>query len=169
MFGSSNLAAHLVLGIYKAFNLQILPSLFNLDPYLHHSVSLNMPWRRGISRRGGNRGGSSRPAPQNDLPIASVPPSSASMGSARPSLQNSYQTFNFTFHSRLNRPTLTASISIILTEEENNQVSVAQTTSSQSQEESVLYGDMTGVVFNENMMQENPTVPEEPQQPVNLI
>jgi len=78
------------------------------------------------------------------------------MGQAGSYLQNSYKNCNFTFHSRLNNPTLTARITIILTEEESNQVSAFQTTSSYSQEDNVLYGDMTGVVFNENMMQDEP-------------
>lgn len=107
--------------------------------------------------------------PWNVMPSASISPLTSSMGTAEPSLQNSYQTSTFTFHSKLHKPTLTASTTIIISEEETNQVGMAQTTSSHSQEDSVLYGDMAGVVYNEEKLQEDPQVPEEPWQPINII
>lgn len=133
------------------FCAQTLTCLFSLNPSLSPFVFPSMPLRRGIPRRGsniGDKGCPSRPAPQNVMPITSISPSSPPLGQARSPPHNSFQTSKFTFHNRLNRHVLTASITIILTEEENSHVSLAQTTSSHSQEDSVLQVDMAGVVFN---------------------
>lgn len=90
-------------------------------PFLSCFVNLKMPRRRGVSRRGGityNRGRASDSTPQNVIPIASASLSSSPSCHARPLPHNSFQTTRFTFHSRLNRPVLSASITVILTEEE---------------------------------------------------
>lgn len=92
-------------------------------PFLSCFVNSNMPRRRGVSRRGGitcNRGRASCSTPQNVIPIASASPSSLPSGHARPLPHNSFQSTRFTFHSRLNRPVLSASITVILVEEEDN-------------------------------------------------
>lgn len=137
-------------------------------PLLGCSDNSKMPRRRGISRHGGNtgnRGRASHSAPQNVIPIASTSPSSPPSGHDRPLPHNSFQTTCFTFHSRLNRPLLSASITVILAEEEDKPSSSAHTTTSQSQDDSVLQGEMVGVVFNEDNMQEDSIVPEAPQPP----
>lgn len=132
------------------------------------SDNSKMPRRHGVSRHGGNTGNrdrASHSAPQNIVPTAFASPSSLPSGYARPLPHNSFQTTRFTFHSRLNRPVLSASITVILAEEEDKPSSLAHTTTSQSQDDSVLQGEMAGVVFNEDKMQEDGIVPETPQPP----
>jgi len=79
---------------------------------------------------------------------------------AQPLLHNSFQTTRFTFHSRLNRPVLTANITVIFYEEENNPNSSAHTSSSQSQEGIMLQGELAGVMSSVENMQEDRHVPE---------
>lgn len=134
------------------------------------SASLIMPRSRGIPRRGshsGNRGRPSRPAPQHVAPITSAPPSSSPPDQDRLIPKNSYQTSRFMFQSRLNRPVVIVNFTIFLSEEENNQLSSTPSISSYSQDDSVLLGDLTGIVFHADHMQEDAPVSEAPQQPVN--
>ena len=122
--------------------------------------------RRGFSRRGGtagNRGRASEPAPLNIVPLASASLSSPPSGHARPLPHNSFQTTRFKFHSRLNKPVLSVSITVILAEEEDKPSSSAHTTTSQSQDDSVLQGEVAGIVFNGDNMEEEGNVPEAPQ------
>jgi len=130
------------------------------------SENSKMPRHRGVSRCGGNtgnRGRASHYAPQNIVPMSSASLSSQPSGHARPLPHNSFHSTGFTFHSRLNRPVLLASITVIFGEEEDKPSSSAHTTTSQSQDDSVLQGEMAGVVFNEDNMQEDGIVPEAPQ------
>ena len=60
---------------------------------------------------------------------------------------------------------LSASITVILAEEEDKPNSSAHTTMSQSQDDSVLQGEVAGVMFNGDNMQEEGNVPEVPQPP----
>ena len=91
-----------------------------LIPFPGLSVSSKMVQRRGVSCRGGttgNRGGASQSAPQNIVPLASASPSSPPSDHGRTFPHNSFQTTCFKFHSRLNKPVLSASITVILAEE----------------------------------------------------
>lgn len=131
--------------------------------FLHCWVNLKMPRRRGVSRRGGStatRGRASYSTPQNVIPITSASPSSPPSGQAHHLPHNSFQTTRFTFHSRLNKPVLTASITVILAEEEDHPKDSAHTSSSQSQEDKILQGEMAGVMSNADNMQEDCLVPE---------
>lgn len=59
------------------------------------------------------------------------------------------------------------SITVILVEEEDKPSISAHTTPSQSQDDSVLHGEVAGVVFNGDNMQEDGDMPEARQPPVN--
>lgn len=125
--------------------------------------------RRGISHRGGttgNRGRASQSAPQNIVPLASASPSSPPSDHGRPFPHNSFQTTCFKLHSRLNKPVLSASIIVVLAKEEDKPRSSVHTTMSQSLDDNVLQGDVAGVVFNGDNMQEEGNAPEAPQPPV---
>lgn len=100
-------------------------------------VPLTMVRRRGCSRRGGSSGnrGRSQPAPQNIIPLASASPSS---DNGNPFPHNSFQTTRFKFHSRLNKPILSASITVILAEEEARPSVSVHTSTSQFQDDSEL-------------------------------
>ena len=124
-------------------------------------LTLKMPRRRGISRRGGSsasRGRASHSTPQNVIPITSASPSSPPSIQARHLPNNSFQSSRFTFHSRLNRPVLTASITIILAEEEDHPSDPAISSSSQTQEDSTHQGGMEGAMFTADNMQEDSLV-----------
>lgn len=124
---------------------------------------------RGVSRRGstsGTRGRASQFAPQNIILLASAAPPSPPSAHGRELPNNSFQTTRFKFHSQLNKPVLTASITIILVEEEDKPNSSVHTTTSQSQDDSVLQGDVVGTVFNWDNVQEEGNIPEAPQPPV---
>lgn len=118
-------------------------------------VTLKMPRRRGISRRGGSsasRGRASHSMPQNVIPIASASPSSPPSSQARHLSNNSFQTTRFTFHSRLNRPVFTASITIILAKEEDHPNDPTLSSSSQTEEYSTPQGEMEGAMFTTDNM-----------------
>ena len=140
-----------------------------LISFLGLSVSLNMVRNRGVSRRGGttgNRGRASQSAPQNIVLLASASPSSPPFDHGRPFPHNSFQSTRFKFHCRLNKPILSASITVILAEEEGKPSSFVHTIVSQSLDDSVLQGDVVGVMFKDENMQEEGNVPEAPQPPV---
>jgi len=61
---------------------------------------------------------------------------------------------------------LSPSITVILAEEEDKPSSSVHTTPSQSQDDSVLQGEVAGVEFNGDNMQEEGNVSEAPQPPV---
>lgn len=133
------------------------------------SANLNMVRRQGVSRRGRttrNRGWASQFAPQNIVPLASVSPSSPPSDHGRPFPHNSFQTTYFKFHSRLNKPILSASITVIFTEEEDKPRSSAHTTVSQSLEDNILHEDVADVMFKGDNLQEEGIAPEAPQPPV---
>lgn len=102
---------------------------------------------RGCSRRGGSSGnrGHSQPAPQNIIPLASASPSS---DHGKPFPHNSFQTTRFKFDSRLNKPILSVSITVILAEEEDRPSVSVHTSTSQSEDDSVLQGEDVGIVFD---------------------
>lgn len=130
------------------------------------TVFSSMPCLRGISRRGshsGNRGQPSRPVPEIVEPIASAPPSVQPPNQNRSVPMNSQQTSRFMFQSRLDRPVVTVTFTISVSEEESNQHSSTPSISSFSQDASVLLGDMTGIVFHADHMQEDVPVTEAPQ------
>lgn len=129
-----------------------------------------MPLRQGTPHRGshsGNRGYPSQPASENVAPIASAPPSSPPQDRDRLIPNNSHQTSRFAFQSRFNQPVMTVNFTIYVSEEESNQLSSLPSFSSHSQDDSILLGDMTGIVFHADQMQEDAPVSKAPQQPVN--
>ena len=98
-----------------------------------------MARRRGVPRRGGNSGnrGVSRrrrgSTPHNITPLASASPSSPPSDHSRPSLNSSFQTTWFRFRSRLNKPLISANITVIFTEEEDELTSSDNISMAQSQ------------------------------------
>lgn len=96
-----------------------------------YPVTVSMVRRRGsCRRRGGRRGrGCSQPAPPSVIPLASASPTSKT---SRPLPYNSFQTTHFTFHSRLNQPVLSASITVIFSEEEARPTTDTNTPSTDS-------------------------------------
>lgn len=125
--------------------------------------------QHGVSRRGGtggNHGHDSQSGPLNIIPLASASPPSPPSDHGRPFLQNSFQTIRFKFHNRLNKPILSTNITVILAEEEDKPSSFVHTTTSQSQDDSVLQRDVVGTVFNCDNVQEEGNMPEAPQPPV---
>lgn len=135
---------------------------------LRSFASVTMPHSRGIPRRRGRSGIRARPsqsAPQQVAPIALVPPSSPLSDQERIIPNNSYQTSRFVFQSRLNRPVVTVNFIVFVSEEESNQLSSTPPASSNSQDDSILLGDMIGLVFHVDRMYEDAPVPEVPQQP----
>jgi len=136
-----------------------------LIPFSGLSIFLKMVHRRGVSRCGGTSGnrGHSQLVPHNIIPLASASPSS---DHGRPFPHISFQTTRFKFHSRLNKPILSANITIIITEEEDKPSSSVHTSPSQSQDDSVLQEDVVGSMFNCDDLQEEGNVPEVPQPPI---
>ena len=60
---------------------------------------------------------------------------------------------------------MTVNFTIFVSEEESNQLSSTPSASSHSQDDSVLLGDLTGIVFHADHMQEDAPVSKVPQQP----
>lgn len=110
-------------------------------------VTLTMVRRRGSCRRGGGRGGCgcSQPAPPLVIPLASASPTS---DIRRPLPHNSFQTTHFPFHNHLNQPVLSASITVIFSEEEARPTVAVNTSTTQSQGESARQGEDVGFGFN---------------------
>jgi len=106
-----------------------------------------MVHRRGYShcRGGSGNWGRSQSAPQNIIPLALASPTS---DNSKSFACNSFQTTRFKFHSSLNRPILSASITVILAEEESRPNVSAYTSTSQSRDDSELQGEDVGIVFN---------------------
>jgi len=101
---------------------------FLLQPFcpLSLSIIVGMARRRGISWRGsssGTRGGvkgRGGPVPRRISLIASVSPASPSSDHSGPSLYSSFHSSRFTFKSKLNKPTISAIITVIFSEEEDD-------------------------------------------------
>lgn len=75
-----------------------------------------------VPRHGGNsshKGPALHSSPHNITPLASATSSSPPPKHSRPSLNNSFQTTRFKFRSRLNKPLISSSVTIILMEEED--------------------------------------------------
>lgn len=145
-----------------------ITGLFCLNQALRSSVSVSMPRSRAIPRRGGwsgIRGKPSHSAPQQVAPIALVPPSSPLLDQERFIPNNSHQTSRFIFQSRLNRPVVTVNLIVFVSEEESTQLSSTPSASAHSQDDSILLGDMNGLVFHVDRMHVDAPVPEVPQQP----
>lgn len=91
--------------------------------------SIHGPRQRGIPRRGGisgTRGGQGDrgiSAPCRISPLAKASPSSPPSEESDPSLNSSLHTSRFTFKSRLNKPLLSAIITVIFSEEEDEKAS----------------------------------------------
>jgi len=77
-------------------------------------------------------------------------PSSLPSDHSRPTLNNSFQTTRFKFRSRLNKPLISATITVIFSEEEDELTSSDETSKapSQSQNSSDFQGELAGVVLN---------------------
>lgn len=133
---------------------------------LRFLAAVSMPRSRGIPRRGGRLGirGCSPPVPEQVAPIALAPPSSPPLEQDRILPNNSYQTSRFIFQSQLNRPVVTVNFTVFISEEENYHLSSSPPPSSPSQDDSILLGDMTGLVFHADRMQEDAPVSAAPQQ-----
>lgn len=76
---------------------------------------------------------------------------------------NSHHTSRFVFHSRPNKPVVTVTFTISVSEEDSIQLSSPVDSSSHSQDVSVILGDMTGIVFHVDQIQEDPPDLEMPQ------
>lgn len=123
-------------------------------------VSASMPRSRGIPRRGGRSGIRANPshsAPQQVSPIASVPPASPPSDQEGIISNNSYHSSRFVFHSQLNRPVVTVNFTVFVSEEERNPVSPTPFASSNSQDDSILLGNMAGRVFHVERWNEEAT------------
>lgn len=144
--------------------ISLLPSLQSRPFYSPRLwLTLKMPRRRVVSRRGGSsapRGRATPSQPQNVIPITFASPPSPPPSQAYHLPNNSFQSTRFTFHNRLNRPVLTTSITIILAEEEEHHSEPVISSSSQSQEESSAQRGLGGVVFTADNMQEDSSAPE---------
>ena len=110
---------------------------------------------RGIPRRGsssGSRGGSGgrgSSAPRRISPLATASPSSPPSDYFGPSLNSSLHTSRFKFKSRLNRPLISAIITVIFSEEEDELTSSAETSKEQwlSQNSSDSQSSLAGAVL----------------------
>lgn len=124
-----------------------------LFPLSGSYVSTKMVRSHGVSHHGRTSGNCGRPqsAPQNIILLASASPVSEH---GRPLPNSSFQTTHVKFHSRLNKHVLSASITIILSEEEDKPNKSAHTSLLQSQDDSVLQGDVVGRMFNCGGLQE---------------
>lgn len=146
--------------------LLFLDRLWKCSEFPSKLTSLIMPRLRGISRQGshsGNRGQPSRPTPEIVPPMAIAPPSNPHLDHDRLVPNNSHRTSRFVFHSRPNKPVVTVTFTISVSEEDSIQLSSPVDSSSHSQDASVLLGDMTGIVFHVDQIQEDPPDLEMPQ------
>lgn len=118
-----------------------------------------MVHRRGSCRHDGSRGGRGRSqlAPPPLIPLASVSPPS---DNGNPFLHNSFQTSHFKFQSHLNKPVLSANITVIIVEEEARPSVSVHTSATQSQDESEQQGEDVGIMFNCSYLQAEGCVPD---------
>lgn len=123
-------------------------------------INITMPRRRGIPRHGSNsrsRGGScSRggSVPQCVDPLASVPPPSPPSDSSGPSLNSSFHSARFQFWSKLNKPLISAIVTALFSEEEEELASSDEpsTEPSHSRTPSDIKGSAAGDVLNDSGM-----------------
>lgn len=153
-----------------------LQSLSSVNPQIH----IAMPRRRGIPRRGSNSGsrGGSRSrggsVPQRINPLASASPSSPLSDSSGPTLNSSFHSACFKFTRRLHKPLISATITVIFSEEEDELTSSEEPSREQSHSHnsSDFQGSLVGVVLKDSGVmheeghQENshpqPSSPQEP-------
>lgn len=94
-----------------------LNSLFNRQSWF---ILVMAPRLRGTPKRGGVSG---RPAPPCVTPIAMASPGSSQSEESGDSLNNSLHTARFTFKSKRNQPLISALITVIFSEEDEEKVS----------------------------------------------
>lgn len=123
-----------------------------------HQRVFEMPRRRGIPRRGSSsapRGRASLSPSPNVIPISSASPSSRPPNPSSQTPNTSFQTSRFTFRSRLNRPVVTITTTILMAEEAEQQNDPAISSSTQSPEESLAQGELEGATLIAEHMQED--------------
>ena len=121
-------------------------------------IYIVMARRRGIPRRGsnsGSRGGSwgrGGSVPRRITPLASASPSSLPSDYSGPALNSSFHTTRFKFRSRLNKQIISATITVIFSEEEDELTSSKETSKEQSHSQnfSNSQGSLAGVVLNDS-------------------
>lgn len=114
---------------------------------------LKMPPRfRATPRRGrhaGNRGGTGgrgRSPPRRVSPLSTAYPATQASEDSETSLNNSVQTAKFRFKNRLDRPTVTAMVTVIFSEEEEEHVSSKN-----------LDGELSPTPLEDSMQEEDTT------------
>lgn len=119
----------------------------------------NRPRLRGISRRGshsGTRGYSSHPIPEVVEPLTAAPPSPRPLNLQNTISMNSQQSSRFVFQSSLNKPLVIVNFTISVSEEPSITQNPSPPPPTVTEDANVLLGDMTGVVFHADHMQEDP-------------
>lgn len=148
--------------LHREFSIKVLSVYVLLSPYPLSIISSSpvfysaMPRQRGIPRRGGKTGtrgesgrhGSSEPRCISPIAIAS--PSSLPSENSKPTLNSSLHTARFKFKSQLNKPLISAIVSVIFSEEEAEATSSDEMSKEQSpsHRSSDSQGSLVGAFLN---------------------
>lgn len=115
----------------------------SLSSFVLHQSTYMAPCLRGIPRRGrnlglrGGSGGRGSPAPRRISPIAIASPPSPRSEESGPSISNSVQSARFKFQSRLNKLLISALVTVIFLEEDEETVSLEAASKEKSPSPSV--------------------------------